>query len=224
MKGIYGFFCKNDNKLYVGSSENLVKRFNEHIKNQKSNIKLQWAILKYGLNNFYYIVFKFYNLNDKVLSIDIETIYLSFFKIEYLYNFKLIAHSMLGYKDIIEAKQKMLNRYSKCQHPFLGKHHTMNAKWKISLATKGINNPMFGQKHTNKTKELISLALSKPVYIYKIVNDKLELKEIFPNSMKLAEILNLNKTTIGRYIKRGKIISWKSDKCILKRFPINIEL
>jgi hypothetical protein len=70
----------------------------------------------------------------------------------------------------------MLKRYSKHQHPFLGKHHTMNAKLKISLATKGINNPMFGKKHTNKTKELISLALSKPVYIYKIVNDKLELK------------------------------------------------
>lgn len=48
LKGIYGFFCKIDNKLYVGSSENLVKRFNEHIKNQKSNIKLQRAILKYG--------------------------------------------------------------------------------------------------------------------------------------------------------------------------------
>lgn len=48
LKGIYGFFCKMYNKLYVGSSDNLVKRFNEHIKNQKSNIKLQRAILKYG--------------------------------------------------------------------------------------------------------------------------------------------------------------------------------
>jgi hypothetical protein len=83
---------------------------------------------------------------------------------------------------------------------------------------------MFGKKHTKKTKELISLALSKLVYIYKIVEDKLELKEIFPNSVKLAEVLNLNKTTIGRYIKKGKIIRWKSDKCILKRFPINIDL
>jgi group I intron endonuclease len=152
LKGIYGFFCKNDNKLYVGSSENLVKRFNEYIKNQKSNIKLQRAILKYGLNNFYYIVFEFYNLKDKVLLIDIETIYLSSFKIEYLYNFKLIAHSLLSYKHTVKAKQKMLNRYSKYQYPFLGKHHTMKAKWKISLATKGINNPMFGKKHKKKSK------------------------------------------------------------------------
>jgi predicted DNA-binding transcriptional regulator AlpA len=83
---------------------------------------------------------------------------------------------------------------------------------------------MYGKRHTKRIKELISLALSKPVYIYKIVDDKLELKEIFPNSVKLGEMLNLNKTTIGRYIKKGKIISWKSDKCILKRFPFNINL
>jgi hypothetical protein len=42
----YGFFCKIDNKLYLGSSENLVNRFKEHIKGQKSNIKLQRAISK----------------------------------------------------------------------------------------------------------------------------------------------------------------------------------
>jgi hypothetical protein len=44
---------------------------------------------------------------------------------------------------------------------------------KISLATKGINNPMYGKKHTKRTKELISLAHSKPVYIYKIIENKL---------------------------------------------------
>jgi group I intron endonuclease len=85
-------------------------------------------MLKYGLNNFYYIIFEFYNLNDKVLLIDIKTMYLSSFKIKYLYNFKLIAHSMLGYKHTVEAKQKMLKRYSKQQQSFLGKHHTRIAK------------------------------------------------------------------------------------------------
>jgi hypothetical protein len=39
-KGIYGFLCKIDNKLYISSSENLVKRFKEHIKGRKSNIRL----------------------------------------------------------------------------------------------------------------------------------------------------------------------------------------
>ena len=45
-KGIYGFLGKIDNKLYIGSSENLVRRFKEHIKGDKSNIRLQRAIKK----------------------------------------------------------------------------------------------------------------------------------------------------------------------------------
>ena len=45
-KGIYGFLDKIDNKLYIGSSENLVRRFKEHIKGDKSNIRLQRAIKK----------------------------------------------------------------------------------------------------------------------------------------------------------------------------------
>jgi hypothetical protein len=35
LKGVYGFFCKMDKKLYVGSSKNLVYRFNEHLKKGK---------------------------------------------------------------------------------------------------------------------------------------------------------------------------------------------
>ena len=55
-KGIYGFFCTINKKIYIGSSENLVKRFKEHIKGKKSNIYLQNAINEYGLDNFYYII------------------------------------------------------------------------------------------------------------------------------------------------------------------------
>jgi group I intron endonuclease len=113
---------------------------------------------------------------------------------------------MLGYKHSPEAIQKMLNRFKIYKHPMLGKHHTITTKEKISLATRNSKNPMFGKKHTDKGKNLISKALSKPVYIYKIVDNQLELKEIFSSSVKLVELLNLHKSTIGKYIKKGKII------------------
>lgn len=106
----------------------------------------------------------------------------------------------------------------------LGKHHTILTKEKISLATRNTKNPMLGRKHRDISKNLISKALSKPVYMYKIIDNQLELKEIFPGSVKLAEFLNLHKSTIGKYIKRGKIIKWKSDKYLLKRIPISIDL
>jgi group I intron endonuclease len=160
-KGIYGFLCKIDNKLYIGSSENLVKRFKEHVKGQKSNIRLQRAIKKYGLNNFYYLLFELYNSKDKILLTNFETIYIYYFNFESLYNFKNIGQSMLG------------------------KLHTIMTKEKISLATRNSKNPIFGRKHRDISKNLISKALSKPVYMYKIIDNQLELKEIFPSSVKL---------------------------------------
>ena len=107
LKGIYGFLCKVNNKVYIGSSDNLVKRFKEHLNNQKSNIRLQRAISKYGLENFYFIVFEFYNLSDKIVLTNLETTYLSKFKFDYLYNFKIFATSLLGYKHTNAAKEKM---------------------------------------------------------------------------------------------------------------------
>ncbi len=60
-KGIYGFFCTINKKIYIGNCENLVKRFKKHIKGKKSNIHMQNAINEYGLNKFYYIIQKLYN-------------------------------------------------------------------------------------------------------------------------------------------------------------------
>ena len=47
--GIYGFLCKTNNKLYIGSSINLSTRFYSHIKGLNSNVLLQRAINKYNL-------------------------------------------------------------------------------------------------------------------------------------------------------------------------------
>lgn len=51
--GIYGFVCKSTNKLYIGSSIDLGIRFSAHIKGLRSNIKLQNAINKYNLQDFF---------------------------------------------------------------------------------------------------------------------------------------------------------------------------
>lgn len=59
-----------------------------------SNINLQRAIKKYGISCFYL----------KRIMFKIKTTYLSFFKFKFLYNFKIIVTSMLGYKHNIEAK------------------------------------------------------------------------------------------------------------------------
>jgi len=83
LKGIYGFSCKVDGKIYIGSSGDLVKRFKEHIKGRKSNIKLQRAIKKHGLENFYYIIFEFYNVDNKKLLVDFETFIFPFLNLNF---------------------------------------------------------------------------------------------------------------------------------------------
>lgn len=70
--------------------------------------------------------------------------------------------------------------------------------------------------------KLISVAKSKSVYIYKVIEGKRELFNIYSSSIELAQIMNLNKSTIGRYIQAKKIIQWESNKFILFRSPIKI--
>src|SRR5271170_2592941 len=148
LKGIYGFLCKMNCKLYIGSSANLVTRFKEHIKGKKSNSRLQRAFSKYGLNNFYFVVFESYNLDYDINLIDLETSYLSYFKLKSLYNFKFIANSLLGYRHSDKSIEKMINRYNFYKHPMLGKHHSLESKLKISLAMRGNKNPMYGKEHS----------------------------------------------------------------------------
>ena len=50
--GIYCFINTINNKQYIGSAKDLYLRLIEHLANKKSNIALQSAIEKYGLDKF----------------------------------------------------------------------------------------------------------------------------------------------------------------------------
>jgi group I intron endonuclease len=53
LPGVYCFWNKINNKIYVGSAQDLEVRLNQHFKNKSSNIYLQNAIKKYGLESFH---------------------------------------------------------------------------------------------------------------------------------------------------------------------------
>ena len=56
MIGIYLIRCKSENKIYIGQSKNIKKRYNDHIRKLKLNIHpncyLQEAFNKYGGDDF----------------------------------------------------------------------------------------------------------------------------------------------------------------------------
>ena len=88
----------------------------------------------------------------------------------------------------------------------LGKTHTSFALSKISKP--GNLNPMFGKKtkkkHSIESKLKMSLAKSNlSIGLYDLDNN---LIKTFINQIELAKYFNLNKSTIGRHLKSGKLL------------------
>ena len=113
---------------------------------KKSNVALQKAFVKYGLDKFHFYIYEYFTYESKIRSskalIDLETKYIQKFNFDHLYNFKANARSSLGYKHTEEARLKMIGYYkNKENHPMFGKTHTKKA---LSLISKpGELNPMF---------------------------------------------------------------------------------
>ena len=104
-------------------------RFSEHLDNKKSNVALQNAFAKYGLDMFEICVYEYFTYESKIFSskafTDLETKYISKFEFDTLYIFKVTATSSLGYKHTEEAKLKKVEHYKdKSNHPMFGQTHT----------------------------------------------------------------------------------------------------
>jgi len=100
----------------------------------------------------------------------------------------------------------MKNRFKLKKHPQLGKPRSEKTKLKIKLSVSGKKNSMFGRTQKKRSKILISAPLSKSVYLYRVFEDRFELFDVLWSSVEIAKLMNLHETTIGRYIKSGKIL------------------
>lgn len=206
--GIYSFVNTLNNKKYIGSAKDLYIRLVEHINNKKSNVALQKAFNKYGLDKFNFCVYVYITYDSKIIShkslTDLETSYIRKFYLDTLYNYTNSATSLSGYKHSNEAKSKMIKRYeNKNNHSMLGKTQTKEA---LALISKpGKLNPMFGRKHSELTKNKISSKMCKHplgVGIYDLDNN---LISKFKNNVELAKYLNISRVTVGKYLNSGTI-------------------
>jgi group I intron endonuclease len=132
-KGVYCFINTVNGKLYIGSAKDLYLRLIEHLSNKKSNIALQNAMLKYGLDKFNFGVLEYFTYNSKAVShktlTDLETSYIEKYSFDNLYNFLRTATSLAGYKHTDKAKLKMLKWYeTKSNHPMYGKTHSASTR------------------------------------------------------------------------------------------------
>ena len=109
----------------------------DHLKGRSSNLRLQKAFKRHGINKFDFVVYAFAKYSVPLIT-DMETLFMSYFPPwphcaprhagakakDKLYNFKYDAASMFGYKHTDEAIAKMKKRFLDPQnHPEKKKKH-----------------------------------------------------------------------------------------------------
>jgi group I intron endonuclease len=205
--GVYGLIHVKSSKRYIGSSLNLYSRLMDHIKGRGSNLRLQRSIKKYGLKNFNAVIYYFHT-NPAILLTDIETMIISAFPFSSLFNLKIQANSMLGYKHTKQAIEKMKSRFvNKTNQPMLGKTHKKITR---SLRSKPEKlNPMLEKTHSENKKNLNLISIKKSIRSLGLYDENYNLIEKYSNQVELANKFGVHKTTISKNIKSGKLFKGK---------------
>lgn len=107
--GIYKIICSGNNKVYIGQSTNIHRRYKSHITDLKANKhhnpKLQYAFNKYGEDSFR---FEIIELCDKSLLDERENYYIDFYNAisnDYGFNLKTGGNAKSEYSD--ESRQRI---------------------------------------------------------------------------------------------------------------------
>lgn len=182
-----------DDRVYVGSTINLNKRWNEHkrdlIRNKHFNNRLQNFVNKYGINS------------------------LKFEVIEEISNDILLIREQY-YIDKTKNKFNIANNSSA---PMMGKSHSIEAIRKIAIHSKGSNNPMYGKKRPQwlinmLTKNSLNRTKSKEEKIKRLIvlSNRKEII-IFNNNEKhicfsishAAKIINISQQSISKALNNN---------------------
>lgn len=219
LSGTYGFKYNNSTKIYVGSSINLYIRTITHIKNRNSNIYLQNAFKKHGLNNFTLIILEILpqflpGLPDSLQAehyeklIELEQKYLDIYHDKYNIN-PIAGKSRAGSKHT-EATKELMSKLRTENPYFLNKTHSTELIEKIRIRMTGSNNPMFGRTVRDVNKILISKLFSKTIYLYDAHTFKLISK--YSKHGDLVKELKISSKTLIKYKDSGLILR---DKYII---------
>lgn len=182
--GIYSLVNTVNNKQYIGSAKDFFIRINEHLNyKNNSNVALQKAFIKYGLDKFKLCIYEYFTYESKIIShkslTELETSYISKFDFGTLYNFSPIAHNNLGYK------------------------HTDESKLKISKP--GNLNPMHGKTHSEEARAKMSERKNKYLSGVRLFDLHGNLISKFKNNVELAKHLNISKVTVGKYLNSNLV-------------------
>lgn len=214
ISGIYKIVNKINGKFYIGSSEDVLDRWYKHQnllnKQIHANTKLQNAWIKYGKDNFLFILVENVEL-DKLLEIEQNYLYQCSKFPDQNYNINYYVNSIMrGRKHSVESRKKMSDSQR-------GKIQSVEARIKN-------RNSQIGRKHSEETKEKMrKSSLGKPndKTIYTFFNVKTKQEFIGTQLDFRNKIPNLHITGVSK-IALEKWISYKN--WILKKNINNLPI
>lgn len=216
-----------NNKVYVGKTKNLKKRWASHIslaKNKATNQYIHRAIRKYGVNNFIFSIIQVLNTEHEYNQAEMYWIkYFNSNNLNYGYNLTQGGDGSSGREQtkITRAKisktkkGKMIGK----DNPFYGKTHSEKTKNEISrkntglaksdlfkeykkISMSGANNHFYGKQHTTETIKKISGENSKSA---KLTSEQvLEIISLFKSGQytqkQIGIMYNISQQQISRII------------------------
>lgn len=232
VSGIYAFMHNDSKKLYIGSSFSLAKRINSHLNNWSSNILLQRAFSKHGLNKFSLYILdtlnistepnlstaeaSFHTLRDFMLELtQLEQKYLDLFLNKY--NINPASSSRLGAKHSEETKA-LFSKINKENPRFLNKTFSNEVLEEMRKRMSGPLNPMYGKPVSDANKKLISDLFRKEVYLYDANTFTLISK--FNSHKDLVQELKISSKTVIKYKDSGMV--YKDKYIISSKSPEEI--
>ena|ERR1035437_5672421 len=194
-----------NNKIYVGKTNNIKKRWARHVSNafSKNNLvkkHIHYAISKYGLDNFVFSIIQSFNNEIDCLLAEIYWIkYFNSMNRDLGYNLTEGGGGSSGFKLSQETKDKI----SKAK---LGTKATEFTKKIMSDKRKGHKNNFYGKKHTQKTKIKNSGENSKSAKL--ILQEVIEIIDLFKcknfSQKQIAIIYGISQSQISRIVNGKK--------------------
>lgn len=195
--GIYKITNKVNGKIYIGKSNNLYRRIQQHRREEIRPLRfpqpITRAIKKYGWSSFEITILDSFSEITNIDLLNKEADYINQYKAtdrNIGYNVAIFSNDCTG---IIRSNQTrkimsdiMLKKYNNPnnKHPWLGRHHSIETKRKISQSHK-----QWHQTHTISEEKRIKLKnaalkcdrnkLKKPIAQINILTD--EIIKIWPS-------------------------------------------
>jgi group I intron endonuclease len=192
--GIYMWTNLINGKRYIGSSENLNRRFSEYFNtnhlNRYNYMYICRALLKHGYFNFSLTILE-YCEPEKCL--EREGYYQKTFKPEY-------------------------NIAKEPGAPMSGRKHSEKTKTIMSDAKKGTNHPNYGKTLSDETKKILSEAkkgkpraegAGKPSQQIEVIDIKNNITTSYNSISEAARTLNINNATIVKYFANNQQSPYK---------------